>query len=87
MGPFGRGEEPWGSVRWKMYKCIRSIQRWIRKNAKPIDLLIKEKTKALENIQMGTNPYDKEREWVLKDEIHLLLEQEEIRMKQRAKID
>jgi hypothetical protein len=65
----------------------RSIQRWVRKNSKLTNKLIKEKTEALEKIHMGTNPYDKEGEQVLKDEIHLLLEQEDIRMKQRAKMD
>jgi hypothetical protein len=57
-----------------MNNCKRSIQRWVRKNSKPTDALIREITKALEEIQMGNNSYDKEGEHVLKNEINLLLE-------------
>jgi hypothetical protein len=79
--------EPWTKVKCKLQRCKRSIQQWVRKNTRPTDALVREKTKALERIQADSSCEGEEDEQILKNEIHKLLEKDELQWKQRAKMD
>jgi exonuclease III len=77
-------ENGWATVKRKMGKCKRTIQVWVRKNVGAVEDLIKSKTKKLEVIQKGAVGNNREEEKTLRGEIDGLLEQEEIKWRQRA---
>jgi hypothetical protein len=77
--------EPWVGFKRKLQKCKKVIQRWVQKSKPPTEKYIKEKTTELAKIQEEANPMKAHEEKELRQEIHNLLEQEEIKWKQRAK--
>jgi hypothetical protein len=80
-----RENNRWANIQGKMDRCKKTIQTWVRKNVQAADGLIKTKTKELEEIQEASDGYNREKEKVLKGELNELLEQEELKWRQRAK--
>jgi exonuclease III len=78
---------PWVDFKRKLQKCKKVIQQWVQKSKPPTEKYIKEKTTELAKIQEEANPLKMHVEKEIREEIHTLLEQEEIKWKQRAKED
>jgi hypothetical protein len=70
-----------------MKRCQKSIQVWVKKVVHATEESIREKSRALEMLQTEERGQAKEEEMQLKNEIENLLEQEEVKWKQRAKED
>jgi hypothetical protein len=79
--------DPWITVQEKMKRCQKTIQVWVKKVVHATEESIREKSRALEMIQTEERGQAKEEEVQLKNEIENLLEQEEVKWKQRAKED
>lgn len=83
-------EEAWNAVptentRSKLSKCRTSRLRWSKGKSGRIVVFIKQKTKELEVLQQQEGPKNSEEIRKLNGEIEVLLEQEDLRWKQRAK--
>jgi oligoendopeptidase F len=65
--------------------CQRSLQQWVRKTVHKADEQIRQKTCELENIQKDLSGQNIEAEKLVKDELHTLLEEEDLKWRQRAK--
>jgi hypothetical protein len=79
--------DPWVNFHGKIQRCKKQIQRWVRKKEWATEGIIKEKSEKLKSIQEESNPNDFEKEKELKEELQRLMEQEELSLKQRAKVD
>jgi hypothetical protein len=77
----------WENLNGKLGKCQNSIQVWVKKKVQGNEELIRTKTHELENIQASEGRPNYNREKTLKEEIHNLMEQDEIKWKQRANED
>jgi wobble nucleotide-excising tRNase len=75
----------WANVKGKLEQCKKTIPVWVRKNVQAVEGLIKTKTKEFEVLQEGADGHNQEEEKALREEINGLLEQEELKWKQRAK--
>lgn len=71
----------------KLQRCKKVIQQWVKKSKPPMEKYIMEKTMELAKIQEEANPINAHMEKELREEIHTLLEQEELKWKQQAKED
>jgi hypothetical protein len=69
----------------KLAQCKKTIQIWVKKSVQEVEGIIRTKTKKLEKIQEGAEGFNREEEKALRGEIDVLLEQEELKWKQRAK--
>jgi hypothetical protein len=73
------------NVQQKLNTCQADLTRWSRRKFGDTEEKIKEKTKKLEVLQRSEGPEQREEIKVLKGEIDYLLEQEDVKWKQRAK--
>jgi hypothetical protein len=69
----------------KLRYCQRPIKRWVVKKTQVSEQVIEKKSRELESMQAGEGPSDLKAERELKGEIQMLLEQQELKWKQRAK--
>jgi hypothetical protein len=85
----GRGgrRDPWGNIKGKLEKCQKTIKVWVRKSVQATEKKIQEKSQKLVHFQMKDGESARKEEALIKGEIHDLLEQEEVKWKQRAKED
>jgi hypothetical protein len=81
----GNGEAAMQMVRGKLDRCKSKLQRWSREKFGKNECLIKDKTKALTELQSLDGPEHNEAIKTLQHEIDVLLEYEDTRWKQRAK--
>jgi exonuclease III len=73
------------TVHNKLETCQRQLVRWSGAKFSSAEKLIKEKTKALEALQIQEESENWEEITGLKNEIEILMEQEDVKWKQRAK--
>lgn len=78
-------KDPWTVFRTKQHGCQRVIKKWVKKQKQPTEKYILEKTTELGKIQEQANPVNVQMEKALKEEINVLMEQEELKWRQRAK--
>jgi hypothetical protein len=69
----------------KLDTCKVALSSWSRRKFGDAEVKVKEKTKKLEELQRDEVPADREEIKQLKGEIDYILEQEDVRWKQRAK--
>jgi hypothetical protein len=75
----------WKTLNGKLVHCRHSLKKWVRKTANKTEENIRQRTKDLENIQMGSQGHNSEIEAEVSNELHLLLEQEDLKWRQRAR--
>lgn len=78
-------ECPWQNVQGNLNGCRRVLNKWVRKQQKSGDQVIQDKLKELQHIQMSKNLNSLEAEHPIKEELYSLLEQEDMKWRQRAK--
>jgi len=76
---------PWEDIQGKLRGCRRSLKQWVRKQGHSVEEQIQKLEEDLHKIQMQENLSSPGREGPLKEELNSLMEQEELRWKQRAK--
>jgi hypothetical protein len=69
----------------KLHSCQRPIKKWVVKQSHATDETIANKTRELEIMQVGEGPLNLQAKRNFKDEIHVLLEQQDLKWRQRAK--
>jgi hypothetical protein len=77
--------EPWKNFKCKINGCRNSLKIWVRKQAGTVEDQIKQKEQELKSIQMQENRGTSSQEDFIKEELNNLLEQEDIKWRQRAK--
>jgi len=78
------GDE-WSILKGKLGQCLKSLQQWVRKTVNKTEEQIRQRTKDFENIQIGSQSHNAETEEQVKDELYMLLEQEDLKWRQRTK--
>lgn len=73
------------TIQGKLNGCRRSVKQWVSKQGSRVEQHIHNKIQELHLIQMHDNPDLPDAEAPIKEELHALLEQEELKWKQRAK--
>jgi hypothetical protein len=76
-----RQGDTWANYYGKLQRCKRQIQIWAKKKEWASDGVIKEKSKELQMVQEEANPNEQQKEKLLKEELNLLMEQEEFATK------
>jgi hypothetical protein len=79
------GGNPLTKIMGKLRNSQRPIKKWVVKKTQVSEQAIENKTRELESMQAGEGPSNLEAEQELKEEIQMLLEQQELKWKQRAK--
>jgi hypothetical protein len=79
------GDSPMQVVLEKLGSCQKTLSQWSGRRFRNAERLIKKKTKALEVLQRDEDPDQREAIKKLQGEIETLMEQEDLRWKQRAK--
>ncbi|XP_062158817.1 uncharacterized protein LOC133866306 [Alnus glutinosa] len=77
----------WDTVNRKLSRCRKSLQVWVRKSAKKEEHKIQGKTQELHSLQQLSNPELCVQERELQKDIQSLLEQEDVKWRQREKIN
>jgi hypothetical protein len=75
----------WNNIRNKLTHCQHVIQHWVCKKGNPVEEKIKEKTRELLDLQMASSSTSLDTEKKINEELHLLLEEEEMKWKLKAK--
>jgi hypothetical protein len=78
-------ESPWQSLQGNLSGCRRALKQWVRKQKYSGDQVIQEKLKEHQHIQMPEKLESPEAGKPIKEEIHFILEQEDLKWRQRAK--
>jgi hypothetical protein len=81
----GPSNDPWVGFKRKIHKCQKVIKKWVKKSQPLTEKIILEKKKKLAAIQQEENPINIQVEKELKEELYEMLEQEELKWRQRAK--
>jgi hypothetical protein len=81
----GPSHDPWVGFKRKIHKSQRVIKKGVKKSQPLTKKLIIEKTTKLAAIQKEDNPLNMQVEKELKEELYVMLEQEELKWRQRAK--
>jgi hypothetical protein len=76
---------PWENIQSNLSGCRRSLKQWLRKQGNSVEEKIQKLEEDLNKIQMQEQLSSPGAEGPLKEELYSLLEQEELRWKQRAK--
>jgi len=74
--------DKWTNIKRKLYRCQQYLKTWVRKTEHNIELLIRKKTSELAAVQTDSARQNMEAEVKLKDELWLLLEEEDMKCKQ-----
>jgi exonuclease III len=85
--PKQRDENPWTRVKLNLSSCRQSLKNSVKKYELSNEEAIRRKTAALEKLQSKEGEPDFKAEDEVKAELHGLLEQEEIRWRQNAKVE
>ncbi|XP_062170950.1 uncharacterized protein LOC133876712 [Alnus glutinosa] len=78
-------EDPWQTFQNNLFGSRRILKQWVRKQKSTVEQGIQEKVQALNTIQMADNEDFQEEEHLINEELHMLLEQEDLKWRQRAK--
>jgi hypothetical protein len=81
----GSADNPINSVRNKLVQCQSALKCWSRRKFGQAEETLKKKTKELELLQNGEDSSNQEAIKIQQAEIDFILEQEDIRWKQRSK--
>jgi len=77
----------WKTVRGSMERCKKTLKQWVRKTENQLEAKIMEVSQKLLDVQTTDPDFNSVVETTLQSELHSLLEQEEIKWKQRARED
>lgn len=75
----------WGNVKGKLQRCRKSLQIWVQKTKRKTETLIRRRTCDLAELQTSIVGASLEAKKAIKDEMHVLLEEEDLKWKQHAK--
>jgi len=75
----------WQTIQGNLKRCQKSLQHWVRKEGMLTEVKIREVSQKLCDVQMNESAPNSDEESSLQSELHSLLEQEEIKWKQRAR--
>jgi hypothetical protein len=75
------------NIQGNLKGCRKSLKKWVWRQKIPVELQIEAKTKELLSVQMSDNSDAQVEENRIKEELHIMLEQEELKWKQRAKVN
>jgi hypothetical protein len=78
-------EDPWQTFHNNLSSSRRILKQWVRKQKFSVEQVIQEKVQALNTIQMADNADLQEEEHLINEELHRLLEQEDLKWRQQAK--
>jgi ribonuclease HI len=78
---------PWDNFHRKLLGCKRSLKNWVRENSDSVEDKIKRKEQELQVIQSHDNGVQMEEERQIEEELDSLLEQEDLKWQQRAKVN
>jgi hypothetical protein len=78
-------EAAWTKVRNNLKGCQIVFQKWVKKEGGNLEEKIKRKEQELQTLQMKESDIDLEQENQIKEDIHSLLEHEEVKWKQQVK--
>lgn len=78
---------PWNNLQGKLSVCKKSLKEWVRKNSDAVEDQIKRKEQELKLIQLHDNGVQMDEERQIMEELDSLLEQEELKWQQRAKVN
>ena len=82
-----RDENPWTRVKSNLSSCQRSLKVWVRKKVLSNEDLISKKSAILEELQSKHGEPNYQAKEAVKPKLHGLLEQEELKWKERAKVE
>jgi endonuclease/exonuclease/phosphatase family metal-dependent hydrolase len=82
-----QSRNPWNIFQGKLLGCKKSLKQWVRKNSDAVEDKIKRKEQELKVIQLHDNGAQMEEERQIEEELDSLLEQEELKWQQRAKVN
>jgi hypothetical protein len=77
----------WGVVQKKLQACQKTLQHWAQKSGNKGEAQIQEKLGELQLLQQLADPNLAEAETSIKEELNVLLEQDDLKWRQRAKED
>jgi hypothetical protein len=77
--------DKWRMIISKLEGCRKSLQHWARRQGDQVEGKIQDKLKNLQALQQLSEPSKAEEEKVLKDELNILLEEEDLKWCQRSK--
>jgi hypothetical protein len=77
----------WCKVQGGLKKCQKYLQQWVRKEDNHVESKIREVSQKIHFLQMAEAEVNVEEENNLQSELYSLLEQEELKWKQRARED
>lgn len=80
-----QGPNPWACFHGKLIDCRRSLKKWVRKQRSPVEIQIQQKMEDLHLVQSGEMSALPEPEASVKAELNALLEEEDLKWRQRAK--
>ncbi|XP_059429232.1 uncharacterized protein LOC132163048 [Corylus avellana] len=82
-----RDENPWTRVKSNLSSCQHSLKVWVKKQVLSNEEIIRRKTAILEELQTKPREPNHQAEEEIKAELHGLLEQEDLKWRQRAKVE
>lgn len=82
-----RRDDPWGELKRKIHKIQAELSKWAKENAGNSEILIKQKTKLLVELQSIEGQPDMENISGIQREINELMEEDELKWKQWAKVE
>jgi hypothetical protein len=85
--PKNDNENSWMNIQGNLKGCRKSLKKWVWRQKIPVELQIEAKMKELLSIHMSDKSDVLVEENRIKEELHVMLEQEEHKWKQRAKIN
>jgi hypothetical protein len=75
----------WRVVQRKLNRYQKTLQQWVKKTVHSMAKIVRQKTKDLVEIQQKDGPTYVDGIKHLQDELHVLMEQDDLKWKQRAK--
>jgi hypothetical protein len=78
-------QDKWANILGKLRHSQYSIKKWVRKTELKTEELIQQKTRELADLQLRTNGDNLTEEITTKNELQLLLEEEDLKWRQRSK--
>jgi hypothetical protein len=80
-------QNPWFDVNSNLARCRKTLKKWVRKQGNPVEKQIQDKIQELHEVQMSDSAEVLLLEGPIKDELNDFLAQEEMKWKQRAKMN
>jgi len=82
-----KSNEPWRILKDKLSGCRKSLKIWVRKQVNAVKEQINQKEEELQSLQLQGNRDTSGQKDLIKEELNDLLEQEDLKWRQRAKKD